>query len=172
LSIRIEVINNQKNHIVMTKNKERKFVAEIEIKSIQAELIPAKKKGNPPKQVGQGRYSQKVRLHGVTLPELKKRLEAAEAILRTGKLPKEEGKKDAPKPTTVEQDMEIKGYQDYLNKHGVEFHPQLGLKKLKALVEEHKAAAKTDTASEPGAGEPPAEESQSGGTGEQPPTGE
>lgn len=123
----------------MTKKSERKFVAEIEIKSIHAELVPAKKKGNPPKQVGQGRYSRKVRLHGVTLEELKKRLVAAESILDTGKLPKEE-KKEAttPKPTTVEQDVEKKGYQDYMEKHGVEFNKQLGLKKLKKLVEEHK----------------------------------
>jgi len=143
----------------MTKSTKRKFVAEIELKSIHAELVPAKRKDRPPKQVGQGRYSKEVRLHGITLPELKKRLVAAEAILRTGKLPKEE--KTVPSKSKVDPDAKEKAeIHAFLESKGGTYNKQLGIKKLRALKEEvEKATPPADPdGAGAGAGEPPPEE--------------
>lgn len=122
----------------MTKKKvpKRTYVAEIDLKTIFAELVPAKKKGRPPKQVGQGRNRKHIRLHGVTQDELKKRLDAAVKILEKG-VPKApstpvEKKKDNPE--------KVKYFQKYLNDNGVKFNKQLGEKKLQALVDEHEAS--------------------------------
>lgn len=125
----------------MTKEKDvKKYVAEIEIKSIHSQLVPAKKEGRPPKQVGQGRTRRKVRIHGVTLKELKKRMDMATAILETGKLPKEK-KKEEPKAPKIRTDAEkVRKLQIYLQENDVKFHPQLGEKNLQALVDEHKAS--------------------------------
>ena len=116
----------------MTKKKalKRTFVAEIDLKTTFAELVSSKKEGRPPKQVGQGRSSRHVRLHGVTINELKKRLDAAEVILEKG-VPTE-GTKNPGKKEEL---------HNYLKEHGVEYHAQLGEKKLQALVNEHKASA-------------------------------
>ena len=123
----------------MTKKKapKRTYVAEIEIKSVYAELVPAKKEGRPPRQVGQGRHTANVRLHGVTIDELRKRVKAATVILEKG-LPKPPAAKktnpdDPPKRLGEKEEL-----QNYLETHGIKFNIQLGVKKLKALVQEHK----------------------------------
>lgn len=156
--------------------KKKTFVAEISIKTITAELIPAKKKGRAPKQVGQGRNTRNVRLHGITFDELKERVDNATAILETGSLPKEEKKKDAPKELGKKEEL-----QNYLNTHDVEFNPQLGVKKLQALVDEHKANKPSNVPgdgpvegtpplpTEGDTGTPPTTEKTEGGTGERPP---
>ena len=111
--------------------KKKTFLAEISLKTVLTELVPAKKAGRPPKKVGQGKNTQHVRLHDVTFKELKKRVDAARVILETGKLPKE--KADAPPPE--EEDKEKKELQDYLTTNEVPFNKQLGVKKLQALKE-------------------------------------
>lgn len=124
----------------MTKKKalKRTFVAEIDLKTTFAELVSSKKEGRPPKQVGQGRSSRHVRLHGVTINELKKRLDAAEVILEKG-VPKKK-KSTAPAEGTKNPGKKEE-LHNYLKEHGVEYHAQLGEKKLQALVNEHKASA-------------------------------
>ena len=80
----------------MTKKKapKREYVAKIDLNTTFAELVPARKKGRAPKQIGQGRNKGPIRLHSITQKELKKRLDNAEAILKTGSLPKEAKKKE------------------------------------------------------------------------------
>ena len=130
-----------KTTIVMTKKKDvKKYVAEIEIKSIHSQLVPARKKGRSPKHVGQGRHKERVRLHGISLKELKKRIDLAKAVLETGKLPKEK-KKEEPKAPKIRTDAEkVRKLQIYLQENDVKFHHQMGEKKLQALVNEHKAS--------------------------------
>ena len=122
----------------MTKKKvpKRTYVAEIDLKTTFAELVPAKKKGRPPKQVGQGRNRKHIRLHDVTQDELKKRLDAAVKILETGKLPV--GKKEDTPPPPPKGLSDKEKLHNYLNTHGVKFNRQLGISKLQELVQEHK----------------------------------
>ncbi len=129
--------------------KKKTLVAEIDLKVVYAELVPARKEGRSPKQVGQGRSKKHIRLHGITLDELKNRMDNAKSVLETGKIPgKPKKETPAPPPPTAE-DVEKNDIQEFLRINGVEFNPQLGLKKLKALKEKFMKSLPQTPATDP-----------------------